>query len=232
MNPNAHPEPPPFDLRRFTLGPFETNAYVVRPHHHPGCWVIDAPFDAAPLVNFLREQATRAADPVRPEALLLTHAHADHIAGADDLRRAFPGLPTLIHSAETSWLTDPQANLSGLSGFPITVAPATGTLADNQTLTLGESRWRVLHTPGHSPGGVSFVLENPARGTPPLCFAGDTLFLGSIGRHDFPGSSRAALFQSIRQRLYTLDPSTILLPGHGPQTTIAAERESNPFVRP
>jgi glyoxylase-like metal-dependent hydrolase (beta-lactamase superfamily II) len=105
--------------------------------------------------------------------------------------------------------------------------PPDETLEDEQALGLGETRWHVLHTPGHSPGGVTLHCPDLA-----VAFAGDTLFAGSIGRYDFPSSDGPTLFASIRHRLYTLPDDTAVLPGHGPATTVAREKKSNPFVRP
>src|SRR5690606_12213516 len=98
------------------------------------------------------------------------------------------------HEAERDWLTDPALNLSGGYGFPITCRPADRLLRDGDELTIGEETWRVLHTPGHSPGGIT--LSNAGGSAPPLAFAGDTLFAGSIGRTDFPGSDFETLAQS------------------------------------
>jgi hydroxyacylglutathione hydrolase len=168
----------------------------------------------------------RQAD-LRPEKLILTHAHLDHIAGVDAVSRAFPGVELLIHEAEREWLTDPDLNLSGGYGFPITCRPADRLLRDGDELTIGDETWQVMHTPGHSPGGIT--LYNAQRS---VAFAGDTLFAGSIGRSDFPGSDFETLAHSIRTRLYTLPDATRILPGHGPETSVGREKRSNPFVRP
>jgi glyoxylase-like metal-dependent hydrolase (beta-lactamase superfamily II) len=208
------------DITRYTLGPFDTNCYVVQPRGHAGCWIIDASFEPASLIEGVK---TRGA---APELLLLTHAHVDHIAGVDQVRRAFPGIPVLLHEAEADWMGDPMLNLSEFGGQRVSIRPADGSLEDGQTLTLGPTSWRVLHTPGHSPGGVAFY--NAASD---VVVSGDALFAGSIGRTDFPGSDFATLEQSIRRKLYTLPGQTRVLPGHGPPTTIGREMIANPFVR-
>jgi hydroxyacylglutathione hydrolase len=212
--------PIPLALRRCTLGPFQTNAYVLRPEGHEGCWIIDAPFDPEPLIAAVHALGGR------PEALILTHAHVDHIAGIPAVRRAFPGLPVLIHRAEAAWLNDPLLNLSAHGGQEIAVGEADRLLDGHETLTLGPTRWRVLQTPGHSPGSISLFCAEAN-----LAIVGDALFAGSVGRSDFPGSDPDVLADSIRRQLYTLPGITKVLPGHGPATTIGREAMSNPFVR-
>lgn len=208
------------EVHAFPLGPYETNCYIVRPAGLQRCWIIDASFGGKALVQAAKRLGAT------PELLILTHAHLDHIAGVDEVRAAYPDLPILIHSAERHWLTDPQANLSALSGFPATCAPATRLLNEGEVLTLGPTSWRVLHTPGHSPGGIALYCA--AAG---ILLAGDTLFAGSVGRSDFPGSDPNVLAASIREKLYTLPDDTLVYPGHGPSTTIGREKRSNPFVR-
>lgn len=212
-------------ITRFTLGPFQTNCYVVREDAAaPACWVVDCGMEPAPLLAFLETER------LEPEVVVLTHAHADHIGGLHDLRAKFPGCPIWIHRDEELWLTDAERNLSALGGHPMTAPPPDRLLDHAEVLELGGRSWEVRHTPGHSPGSISLVEVEPA-GPAPVVFAGDALFAGSIGRTDFPGSSFEQLERAIRRQLYTLSPETVVLPGHGPPTTIGEERLSNPFVR-
>ncbi len=214
------PDPPP-TIARFELGPFLTNCYVVSVDK--SCWIIDASFEPDPLIDHVHELG------LNPQALILTHAHADHIAGVEQVMDILGDMPLLIHPAEESWLDDPAANLSASHGVPIRTRPATATLEDAQTLDLAHTTWRVLHVPGHSPGGIALYHE-PQSG-PPILIAGDALFSGSIGRTDFPTSNHEDLIAAIKAKLYTLPPETRVLPGHGPETTIGRERDTNPFVR-
>lgn len=202
------------------LGPFETNCYVVRFPDNPDCWIIDASYEPAELIEQVR------AEGLRPQALVLTHAHCDHIAGAFEVVRAFPGLPVWIHEAEAAWLNDPVLNLSAMTGFPATGPEPARLLRDGDELTLSGETWRVMHTPGHSPGGIT--LWHESSGT---AIVGDTLFAGSVGRTDFPGSKPEVLARSIRERLYTLPDAARIYPGHGPASTIGREKRTNPFVR-
>ncbi len=221
--PSSTPQSAPITptITRFELGPFMTNAYVVGVPGSSDCWIIDAPFEPEPIIAHIRKHN------LTPAALLLTHAHVDHIAGATEIRRAFPGVPVMIHEAEKAWLGDPFLNLSAAMGENITGPEPTRLLHDGDELTLAHTRWRVVHTPGHSPGGIAFVHI----GTPHFALTGDALFAGSIGRTDFPGCSFKQLAASIRAKLYTLPDDTNIHPGHGPSTTIGNEKRTNPFVR-
>lgn len=207
-------------IRGFELGPFATNSYVVSVKGRPDCWIIDPSFDPEPLIDFIRENG------LQPRGIALTHAHCDHIAGIPDVLRAFPKLPILLHDAERDWPADATLNLSAFSGQPVSVPGPTAALRDGETFDLAGTAWRILHTPGHSPGGVTLYHE--PSGT---AIVGDTLFAGSVGRSDFPGSNHDQLLTSIRTRLYTLPDATTILPGHGPASTIAREKRTNPFVR-
>ncbi len=206
-------------METVTLGPFETNCYIVSDGDR--CWIIDASFEPEALIERVRELG------LKPEALILTHAHVDHIAGVDEVVRAFGHLPVVMHADEREWLANPMLNLSAAMGLPVTARGPDRFIAEGDTLTLGGQTWKVSHTPGHSPGGVSLI--NSEAG---IALVGDTLFAGSIGRTDFPGSDFETLAHSIRAKLYTLPDDTRVYPGHGPPTTIGREKRTNPFVRP
>ncbi len=211
----------------FSLGPFQTNCYIITESHNPPanspCWIIDASFEPAPLIAHIQKQK------LSPQSLILTHAHIDHIAGIKDVLASFPTIQIMIHEAEADWLVDPELNLSANYGLPISIRHADRLLKENDELTLGNTRWKILHMPGHSPGSIALVLQDSAN---PVAISGDALFRRSIGRTDFPGCSFDQLAKSIRTKLYTLPDTTKIFPGHGPPTTIAEEKRENPFVKP
>lgn len=207
-------------INTFTLGPWDTNCYVVSYPPDPACWVVDVGFEPGELIDAIAKGG------LSPRAVILTHAHLDHIGGVDELLARFPGVSVMIHEAEGDWLRDPRLNLSAFMGAGVTAHGPDRVLHDADELTLAGRAWRVLHVPGHSPGGIGLYSAGDAT-----VISGDALFAGSIGRTDFPGSSMEVLAGSIRSRLYALPDDTAVLPGHGPPTTIGREKRSNPYVR-
>ncbi|MEM6332515.1 MAG: MBL fold metallo-hydrolase [Planctomycetota bacterium] len=204
-------------IETFTLGPFQTNCFVVT--EGEACVVVDVGMQPGVLLEHLEARG------LVPGRVVLTHAHSDHIAGVDELRGKFPGVEVAVHPSEAGWLGDPAMNLSLPFGLPMTVGPAEATIDEGDVVAVGAARFEVLHTPGHSPGGVTLYCE--AEG---VAIVGDTLFAGSVGRTDFPTSDPAGLIASIREKLYALPDDTVCYPGHGPTTTIGREKASNPFV--
>ncbi|MEN6412594.1 MAG: MBL fold metallo-hydrolase [Veillonellales bacterium] len=156
--------------------------------------------------------------------IINTHGHADHILANDTLRQA-TGAPVLIHQQDADMLTNAQRNLSMfISGSSVAVQPADRLLAEGELIHVGSFTFKVLYTPGHTPGGISLLTED-------VVFCGDTLFAESVGRTDFPGGSYSQLIASIKEKLLVLPDEIKVLPGHGPATTIGWERKMNSFIQ-
>lgn len=205
----------------FALGDFETNCYVLRSGHSAKkCLVIDVGFSAGPLLDFLE------AEDLEPQRILLTHGHCDHVAGIPLLHERFGPVPVCIGTDDGAMLTDSNLNLSSLMAAPLNLAAADELLKPGGIIEYEEIRLAILPTPGHTPGGLSFYCEADAA-----VFAGDSLFAGSIGRADFPGGSEKTLLESIRKELLGLPDETKVYPGHGPATTVGAEKRTNPFFQ-
>ena len=199
-----------------TLGPFGTNTYVLTCTGTRETAVIDVGFEPETVMELLRERE------LAPRLLLNTHAHYDHVCGMRTLQDSLGG-EYWLHPGDRP-LLEHLAEQGATFGLPPAVPPLdVHDLRDGQRITLGLETLEVIHTPGHSPGGVTF------RGGDDL-WVGDTLFAGSIGRTDLPGGSFAGLERAIHTRLFPLGDHLRVLPGHGPPTTIGRERVDNPFV--
>ena len=181
--------------------------------------VIDPGDDVAKIIAILRRHNLTV------KMIVITHAHIDHIGGAENLR-AFTGAPVYMHEADKV-LSDQLDVQAGWLGVPTPKDPGIDLPAhEGDILRAGSIEAHVLHTPGHTPGSISLYLPLESR-----LIAGDTLFEGSIGRTDLPGGDTAQITRSIRGKLYTLPEDTIVFPGHSGNTTIGQEKRHNPFVR-
>lgn len=207
------------EIVRFTLGPVQTNAYLIADSETGTAAVIDPAWEGATI----RLEAERRG--WRVEQVWITHAHFDHIGGLADLVRGLNPMPVIaLHPAERPlWEMGGGAALFGFSLPPL--PPPTLDLAHGQTLTLGNLTFEVRHAPGHTPGLCVFYCAQAG-----VCFCGDLIFQGSVGRTDLPGGSWEALVESIRTQIFTLPDETRLLSGHGDETTVGEEKRFNPFV--
>lgn len=198
------------------VGALETNCYLAFCGETRDCAVIDPGADPGRII------AAVAALELRPRLILNTHGHLDHTGANADMKAKFD-IPIWIHGADAPFLESPHfLELALMLGARTSPAPDR-LLADGDDVTFGKCSLRVLHIPGHSPGSVGFLGNG-------LLFSGDTLFNGGVGRTDLPGGAWADLERSIRERILTLPVGTVVLPGHGPWTTVAQETESNPFL--
>src|SRR5690554_3111095 len=205
------------DIETLPVGPLQANCYILTNPRTGSAIVVDPGAEPRRILSALGGR------PV--DRILLTHAHFDHIGALSPVREATQA-PVYIHPAEAPWLEEPFLNGSAgpwAMGAPVRCAPPDGHLHHGDAIPFGDIQLAVAHTPGHSPGGLSFI-------GPGFALTGDALFRGSIGRTDLPGGDFGLLLQSIREHLLTLPDGTVLLPGHGPATTVADERETNPFL--
>jgi hydroxyacylglutathione hydrolase len=201
------------------VGPLQCNCSVIGDEISREAIVIDPGDDVSEIAGIVKRHQLTV------KMIVITHAHIDHIGGAQKLR-ALTGAPVYMHRAD-SFLADQLAMQSAWLGIETPENPGIDTPAhEGDVLRAGSIEAQVLETPGHTPGSISLYLPLESK-----LIAGDTLFRGSVGRTDLPGGDTAGIARSIRGKLYTLPDDTIVFPGHGETTSIAREKRSNPFVR-
>jgi hydroxyacylglutathione hydrolase len=213
----------------FPAGAWGTNCYVVAPAAGEECVIIDPGHEATEGV-----EETLAKHRLKPTAVILTHGHLDHVASVVPVCGAHD-VPAWIHPEDRYMMSDPEKALGRSIGQPLLAGLSIGEpddvkeLSDGATLPLAGLEFVVAHAPGHTRGSVTFRLPESAD-IPTVLFSGDLLFAGSIGRTDLPGGSHAEILESLARVCLPLDDSTVVLSGHGPQTTIGRERAANPFL--
>ncbi len=204
-------------IEKFVTGIISTNCYLVINEETKQTVVIDPAACPSYLVGHMKSEGLQVV------AILLTHGHFDHIMGIDELRREFP-VPVYVQEGDRETLLDPALNLSSsyTDGYTFEGADY---IRDGQRLELAGFSFQVIHTPGHTPGGVCYYLESEG-----VLFSGDTLFRNSVGRTDFPNSSMSDLLRSLREKVMELPDDVKVYPGHMGETTIGHERKYNPFI--
>jgi glyoxylase-like metal-dependent hydrolase (beta-lactamase superfamily II) len=207
---------PELKVTAFVCGPLENNVYVVAEPESRECIVVDPGIESEPAADFIERERLQL------KFIVNTHGHFDHALGNAHFAKRF-GAPVLIHRADLFLLRTMKPSAL-MFGFTAHSSPKPGGwLTDGADLTLGTEGIRIMHTPGHTPGGCCLLFGRTV-------VVGDVLFQGSVGRTDLPGGDFDALARSIREKLYALPDDTLVLPGHGPATTIGDERRGNPFV--
>lgn len=198
------------------LPSFGTNTYLLWDEESLEAMLIDV---AAPYAELVDEIKT---ENMKLKYIVNTHGHGDHIGGNEFIKTNFD-VPLCIHNLDTPMLLEPQLNLSEYFEIQITSPPSDIQFEGGEILTLGNKKIKIIHTPGHTRGGISIIADN-------LLFCGDTLFAAGVGRTDLLGGEYNILMKSIHEKLFILPDETIVLPGHGPYTTIGKEKRDNPFV--
>jgi glyoxylase-like metal-dependent hydrolase (beta-lactamase superfamily II) len=202
-------------LQQFTLGDLAVNTYLLWDEETLEAICIDPGAPVGEIIKVIKEENLKL------NHILLTHGHCDHFLGVSELQAATRAL-VLIHSADAAMLSNPTLNLSSFFGKELAIKADT-LLEDGDVLCLGSKMLRIIHTPGHTPGGIFLV-------GPGLIFTGDTIFAGSIGRTDFPGGDQKVLARSLTTLLQFSD-ETRLFPGHGMKTILGREKYFNPFLK-
>ena len=204
-------------LKELVITALAVNCYIIGCEETKEAAVIDPGGNAQTILRALNESGLKAV------YIINTHGHTDHM-GANRAVKDATGAQVLIHENDAKMLVNAVSNFSFLTGNNITSPPADQLLKDGDIITIGNTvALEVIHTPGHTPGGISLKTGS-------VIFVGDTLFNGSIGRTDFPGGSFKEIIDSIKERLLCFDDDTICYPGHGPSTTLGFEKKYNPFL--
>jgi len=205
-------------LKGLEISAMAVNCYIVGCEETREVAVIDPGGNPRAILKSLED------DELKAVYIINTHGHIDHI-GANRAIKDATGAKILIHEADSKMLVNSVSNFSFLMGSKVTSPPADQFLKDGDIIKIGNTvELEVIHTPGHSPGGICLKTGD-------IMFVGDTLFYGSIGRTDFPGGSYKQLIENIRDRILCYDDKVVCYPGHGPETTVGFERKNNPFLR-
>ena len=204
-------------IERFVMGMVSTNCYLIINEETKETVIVDPADCPKKFIDHITEEGLKIV------AVILTHGHYDHIMGIPEVLTHYQ-VPVYACEAEEKVLTDPRANLSAMSGGSYVYDGATY-VKDGQILELAGCQFKVMHTPGHTPGGGCYYVESEK-----ILLSGDTLFCGSVGRTDFPGGSMSELVRGIKEKLMVLPDDVQVLPGHMDLSTIGYERANNPFL--
>ncbi len=204
-------------INRTVVGPFATNCYLINKSDSQKCVIIDPGGDAELLLNKLLELNLEL------QAVLITHGHIDHVIALSEISKKIP-VPVYAHKDDKQMLENIkiQGQMFGLSEFE--QPKVSNWIQESDVIEIAGLKFRILHTPGHSPGGCCYFFNSEI-------FVGDTLFESSIGRTDLPGGDHELLISSIKTKLFSLPDAMIVYPGHGEKTTIGHEKKYNPFLR-
>lgn len=204
------------EFKRLPLGIYQANCYIVNDENTKETSVIDPGGDFPEIKSYIETKGLKV------KYIIITHGHGDHIGALKELK-AYTGAAICIHREDHEMLKNSRKNYSADMGGPSIEMPADRLLEDGDILELGGTRLNIIHTPGHSRGGICIYCEGSL-------FSGDTLFACSIGRTDLEGGSMDEIIESIKKKLLVLPDETVVYPGHGPSSTILTEKKRNPFL--
>ena len=206
-----------FSIKSVVVGPVDVNCYVLKDKATGKGAVIDPGGHVERIMSLINDMKADIAE------IIITHGHFDHIGALDELRNAV-GCGASIHELDAEMLLKSRKNLSIFMGTDASFRPAERLLKDGDVIRFGESFLKVIHTPGHTAGGICLYDGDK------VLFSGDTLFAGSVGRSDFPGGDHYQLIESVVKALAEVKDETVVYPGHGPETGMGYERKNNPFL--
>ena len=204
-------------IKNIVVGPLEVNCYILGCEDTKEAAIIDPGENADEIISNIEKEG------LKPRFIINTHAHFDHIGGVKVIQDHFK-IDFILHEGDLFLVENASEQATAFGLKPISKPVVNKNATNGEKVNLGNKSITVIHTPGHSPGGVCYYSGNNV-------FVGDTLFAGSIGRTDLPGGSYETLINSIKENLFPLGDSTIVYPGHGPSTTIGNEKEHNPFLK-
>ncbi|MEZ6174824.1 MAG: MBL fold metallo-hydrolase [Candidatus Scalinduaceae bacterium] len=206
------------EIQKLRIGPLDSCCYIISSERCSEAMIIDPGGDVDQILKLLDEKRLILT------VLINTHGHGDHIGGNKELKKVFPDARICIHQDDAEMLTDPFKNLSLLGGVRYSSPPADRILYHRDRVIFDGYIFEIIHLPGHTPGGIGIYVDRANDGEVPLLFSGDTLLEGEIGRTNLPGGNHDHIVMSIKNCIFTLSEKTIVNPGHGPSTTVEAEK--------
>jgi hydroxyacylglutathione hydrolase len=204
-------------IKQIIAGAYAVNCYILSCKNTKKTAIIDPGGNGKQILAYIQSNQLDVS------YIILTHPHGDHIGAIPQIKNQI-NVPILLHGDDESMLENAHINLSSMMGQSSIALKPERLLNDGETIELGDLRLNIIHTPGHTPGGICIKVKD-------VLFTGDTLFANSIGRTDFPGGSYQQIIDSIKKKLLIFDDETKILPGHGPMSTIGAEKRYNPFIK-
>ena len=211
------------EIKKILAGALESCCYIISSRGCLNAMIIDPGENTDEIIGYLENNK------LNPTVLINTHGHGDHIGGNKELKEKYPDVQICVHSDDAEMLPDPYKNLSLFGGVRYASPPADRILNHHDEIMFDKYTFRVIHLPGHTPGGIGIFADSAGNGEAPLLFSGDTLIAGGIGCTNFPRGNHDLLVRSIKNCIFALDEKTVVYPGHGSSTTVKVEKERFKF---